>query len=129
MKITQVPLTQCNAGPLLTTLQLNIYPIKSLRGISLPSATLCAQGLAYDRRYILLKPLADGKYKSMFVGNMPEMALFHPTLAPSPEDPWTHFTVDYRPPNPVSSSKEPLQIPFSPEIKRIPRIHHARRYK
>jgi uncharacterized protein YcbX len=126
MKITEVPLTQCNAaiaGLWLTNLQLHIYPIKSLRGISLPSATLCAQGLAYDRRYILLKPLPDGKHKSMFVGNMPEMALFHPTLASSPEDPWTHFTVDYRPPNPVSTQKEPLEIPFSPEIKRLKKIN------
>ncbi|KAE9370909.1 hypothetical protein N431DRAFT_43110 [Stipitochalara longipes BDJ] len=103
--------------------QLHIYPIKSLRGISLPTATLCAQGLAYDRRYVLLKPSADGKFKSMFVGELPEMALFHPTLPSNTEDPWTHFTVDYRPPNPISSQKTPLEVPFSPNTKRLKKIN------
>ncbi len=33
-----------------------VYPVKSLRGISLPSAQLKRRGLQYDRRWMLIKP-------------------------------------------------------------------------
>ncbi|KAG0650298.1 amidoxime reducing component 2 [Hyphodiscus hymeniophilus] len=95
--------------------QLHIYPIKSLRGISLPSATLCAQGLAHDRRYILLKPRDNGTYENMFVGIQPEMALFHCKLS-SPST----FTVEYHIPSPpltnqTPSQNSPIRIPFEPD--------------
>ena len=36
--------------------QINIYPIKSLKGISLDSATVEERGLQYDRRWMLTTP-------------------------------------------------------------------------
>lgn len=35
--------------------ELNIYPVKSLRGISLPSALLTSQGLQHDRRWMVVR--------------------------------------------------------------------------
>lgn len=117
MKITKVRWSHLPARRCLINLQLHIYPIKSLRGISLPTATVCAQGLTYDRRYIL-KPLANGNYKSLFVGEIPEMALFHCLLSSGTGSLGTHFTVDYRPPDPpASSQKSPIEIPFSPNLQ------------
>ncbi|KAL4925903.1 serine hydroxymethyltransferase-domain-containing protein [Aspergillus undulatus] len=68
-----------------------IYPIKSLRGVSLPSATATRTGFKYDRRFMLLKVLpsegqaeaevkagkaAESTLKNMHVPHFPEMALF-----------------------------------------------------
>ncbi|CZR64002.1 uncharacterized protein PAC_13899 [Phialocephala subalpina] len=102
--------------------QLNIYPIKSLRPISLTTATLCPQGLAHDRRYILLKPKPDGTYGHMFVGIQTEMALFHC----SPSTP-SSFNVSYRIPTPPVASPSPaqnttLEIPYEPDIKELSKI-------
>ncbi|KAG4427596.1 hypothetical protein IFR05_016921, partial [Cadophora sp. M221] len=81
------------------TASIIVYPIKSIRGISLPDATLTPQGLLHDRRYLLLRPKDDGSWAKMFVGNQPEMALFHcelpPPSASSSSSPKT-FTVRYR---------------------------------
>ena len=115
MKITQVIAFSTPISELiLTASQLHIYPIKSLRGISLPSATLCPQGLAYDRRYILLKPRENGTFENMFVGVQAEMALFHCRLSSS-----TSFTVEYHTPSPPITPPTPSQdvkikIPFEP---------------
>jgi len=103
--------------------QLHIYPIKSLRGISLPTATICAQGLAYDRRYILLQPSANGTYNNMFVGIQPEMALFHCNLSSA-----TSFEVAYHTPSPPISLSTPsqsqgLEIPFSPDPASLKKIN------
>ncbi|KAK6593157.1 mosc domain-containing protein [Botrytis cinerea] len=43
------------SGPEMTISQLYIYPIKSLRGCSLPSATLTKEGFSYDRKFMLLR--------------------------------------------------------------------------
>ncbi|KAF8857655.1 hypothetical protein BDZ45DRAFT_426596 [Acephala macrosclerotiorum] len=102
--------------------KLNIYPIKSLRPISLTTATLCPQGLAHDRRYILLKPKADGTYVHMFVGNQTEMALFHCNAATS-----SSFNVSYHTPSPPvtppsPSQKTTLEIPYEPEVSELEQI-------
>lgn len=103
--------------------QIHIYPVKSLRGISLPSATLCAQGLAYDRRYILLKPDENGTYSNMFVGIQPEMALFHCKLS-SPST----FTVEYHTPTPpiappTASQDTTIEIPLEPNCAPLQKIN------
>lgn len=99
--------------------QIYLYPIKSLRGVSIPTAKICAQGIEYDRRYILLKCRDDGTYKYGFVGDMPEMALFHSALS-SP----TTFTVSYHtPPAPVApfnhSQQTTIEIPFEPVVTNL----------
>ncbi|PVH77772.1 hypothetical protein DL98DRAFT_573632 [Cadophora sp. DSE1049] len=105
--------------------ELIVYPIKSLRGISLPSATLTPQGLLHDRRYLLLRPQEDGGWGHMFVGDRPEMALFHCELPSSPSSPSsspsTSFTVRYRTPSPPITPPTPAQettitIPFTPSL-------------
>ncbi|PMD25933.1 MOSC domain-containing protein [Hyaloscypha hepaticicola] len=106
--------------------QLYVYPIKSLRPISLPTATLCAQGLAYDRRYILLKPQPNGTFDGMFVGDQPEMALFHCHLSTT-DGSWTHFTVSRHSPNPPLSPSHTrhfrsMEIPFTPDIEPLEKI-------
>ncbi|KUJ14318.1 uncharacterized protein LY89DRAFT_686804 [Mollisia scopiformis] len=96
--------------------QLNIYPIKSLRPISLDTANLCPQGLANDRNYILLKLSQNGTYTNMFIGQQPEMALFHC----SPCTPHT-FTVTYH----LPSSLEPppsIEIPYTPSLASLKQI-------
>ena len=116
MKIKQVSISPSTSHTELTpVLQLYVYPIKSLRGVALPAASLCAQGLAYDRRYVLLRPAKDGnRWTNMFVGVTPEMALFHCAIS-SP----TVFTVTYHTPCPPVSPPTPsqqtaLEIPFEP---------------
>lgn len=50
--------------------EINIYPIKSMGGISLKETTVLPAGLQYDRRWLLL----DGEGKFMTQRNLPEMA-------------------------------------------------------
>jgi uncharacterized protein YcbX len=51
--------------------EINIYPIKSLGGISLPSATVEERGLQYDRRWMLV----DAQNQFMTQRNIHKMAL------------------------------------------------------
>ena len=51
---------------------ITVYPIKSLGGVSLQSATLEPQGLQYDRRWMLIDP---EEKKFLTQRQLPEMAL------------------------------------------------------
>lgn len=57
--------------------EINIYPVKSLAGIALPSSLLDAMGLRYDRRWMLVTPA--GKFITQ--RTHPQMALIRPQLA------------------------------------------------
>lgn len=61
----------------LTVTQLNIYPVKSLAGISLKASKVEARGLAYDRRWMLIDE------QNLFISQrkFPEMALLQPSIA------------------------------------------------
>ncbi|MEI6946859.1 MOSC N-terminal beta barrel domain-containing protein [Paraflavisolibacter sp. H34] len=59
--------------------QLFIYPVKSLGGISLPSAQVTDRGLQYDRRWMLV----DGDGHFMTQRTLPQMALLQPELTES----------------------------------------------
>ncbi|KAH8651898.1 hypothetical protein BGZ60DRAFT_436470 [Tricladium varicosporioides] len=103
--------------------QLYIYPIKSLRGISVSTASLCAQGLALDRRYVLLQRGPDGHWRNMFVGYQPEMALFHCSLDAINNA----FTVTYHKPTPPITHPDPelstaLEIPIEPDFSSLEKI-------
>ncbi|KAF7886070.1 hypothetical protein EAF00_010173 [Botryotinia globosa] len=79
--------TSSPSGPKMTISQLYIYPIKSLRGCSLPSATLTKEGFSYDRKFMLLR-IRDpnskwGRYQNMHISEFPEMALFHTSITDS----------------------------------------------
>lgn len=56
--------------------QLIIYPVKGLRGISLPSAQLTSMGLAHDRRYMLVDD--EGHFLSQ--RSHPQLALMETAL-------------------------------------------------
>ncbi|ATZ56049.1 hypothetical protein BCIN_12g05870 [Botrytis cinerea B05.10] len=116
------------SGPEMTISQLYIYPIKSLRGCSLPSATLTKEGFSYDRKFMLLRvrdPNSKwGPYQNMHVPEFPEMALFHTSIT----DSTLHVTY-HAPPSSSSSSPTPppphptLTIDLSPTtLSHLPKI-------
>ncbi|KAF3061418.1 putative mosc domain containing protein [Daldinia childiae] len=87
--------------------ELYIYPIKSLRPVSLDRALLQREGLRYDRRFMLLKAEAGGGYKNIQVYHFPECALFHQAIDNDNDD--DHVVVTYRIP------EHPLVVPPPPE--------------
>ncbi|KAK6361456.1 hypothetical protein TWF730_005184 [Orbilia blumenaviensis] len=70
--------------------QLYVYPVKSLRGCSVPTATLTSYGLKYDRKYMVvrIKPDENGKttYESQYVGNVDALCLFSASILPDYEN-------------------------------------------
>ncbi|KAA8571304.1 hypothetical protein EYC84_000624 [Monilinia fructicola] len=72
------------SGPKMTISQLYVYPIKSLRGCSLPSATLTKEGFSHDRKFMLLRVHEQdskwGRYQNMHITHFPQMALFHTSI-------------------------------------------------
>ena len=57
--------------------EINIYPIKSLKGITLDSATVEARGLRHDRRWML----TDGDYRFLTQREFPRMVLIEVGVA------------------------------------------------
>ena len=106
--------------------KLYIYPIKSLRPAEVSEGTLTAQGLAFDRRFMLLKVEAgengaEPALKNMHIPHFPEMGLFRTAIElPKTEDESGKLIVTYTP----SSSREEgdtrpcetrrLEIPLRP---------------
>ncbi|KFY50605.1 hypothetical protein V496_09281 [Pseudogymnoascus sp. VKM F-4515 (FW-2607)] len=108
--------------------QLYIYPVKSLRGIALPSATVVGTGLENDRTFMLLRveggETTPRKLNNMSVSRVTEMALFKTALVQSSEgdgDSFEQFTVTYAGP---SSSLPPttITIPFVPDTENLEMI-------
>ncbi|OTB08202.1 hypothetical protein M426DRAFT_19349 [Hypoxylon sp. CI-4A] len=96
---------------------LYIYPIKSLRPLSVPTAQLRREGLRYDRRFMLLKVEADGKYRNIQTVHFPECTLFYQTLEFDEEGENNgHIVVTYRIPD------EPLLDPPPPEQRTSLRV-------
>lgn len=56
--------------------QIHIYPVKSLKGIMLESATVEHRGLQYDRRWMVVN--ADGQFVTQ--RELPRMALITPAI-------------------------------------------------
>ncbi|KAI1409571.1 MOSC domain-containing protein [Hypoxylon sp. FL1857] len=96
--------------------ELYIYPIKSLRPLSVPAAQLRREGLQYDRRFMLLKVEADGRYKNIQTAYFPECTLFHQALDGD------HVVVSYRIPArplidpPPPAQRTALRVPLNPSI-------------
>ncbi|KAJ5707246.1 hypothetical protein N7488_007047 [Penicillium malachiteum] len=92
--------------------KLYIYPIKSLRPTPLTAATICSEGIQYDRRYMLLK-VESGKdgagptLKNMHISHFPEMGLFQTAVEfPKDNDDTGKIIVTYNPPSTQESMKE-----------------------
>ncbi|KAI1762928.1 MOSC domain-containing protein [Hypoxylon sp. FL1150] len=60
--------------------ELYIYPIKSLRLMSVRSTRLLREGLQHDRRFMLLKAEANGRHTNVQISKFPECALFAQAL-------------------------------------------------
>ncbi|KAF7915084.1 hypothetical protein BELL_0508g00050 [Botrytis elliptica] len=113
------------SGPKMTISQLYIYPIKSLRGCSLPSATLTKEGFSYDRKFMLLRihdPNSKwGRYQNMHISEFPEMALFHTSITDSTLH-VTYHAPSSSPQTPVSPHPT-LTIDLSPStLSHLPEI-------
>ena len=76
--------------------EINIYPIKSLAGISLRESKIERRGLAFDRRWMLI----DEKNKFLTQREFPKMATIKTEILPDGLQ--------------VSSGREILVIPFEP---------------
>ncbi|KAL4792888.1 serine hydroxymethyltransferase-domain-containing protein [Aspergillus venezuelensis] len=112
-----------------------IYPIKSLRGVSLLSATATRTGFKYDRRFMLLKVIpAEGDagergettLKNMHVPHFPEMALFGTDLfEPEGQREKGRVRVTFYPPSAeqedgvVQGAKkgDSIEIPLTPDTR------------
>ncbi|KAK6520967.1 hypothetical protein TWF506_001203 [Arthrobotrys conoides] len=80
--------------------ELYIYPVKSLRGCSVPTATLTRYGLKHDRKYMIVRIVPSDKandnydtkgsekyiYESQYVGRVDSLCLFSASILPSYED-------------------------------------------
>lgn len=92
--------------------KLYVYPIKSLRGISIDSTTLTKHGFPYDRRFMILQVVDENgekTFKNMSVASFNEMVRFFPAL----DEKKTTITVTFKPIN--GSEPKTLDIPLEPE--------------
>ncbi|KAI9725408.1 MAG: hypothetical protein M1828_003258 [Chrysothrix sp. TS-e1954] len=102
---------------------LYIYPIKSLRGISLPSTTLLQSGFPFDRRFMLLKdhgpgainPKSGVRHENMHVSGFPLACLFTTALnIPANGDASKgSITVTYH--DPETNNDKTLDVPLVPD--------------
>lgn len=109
--------------------QIYVYPVKSLRGVSVDSATLTSQGFPYDRSFMLLQIVEDKDndqaangghptYKNMSIASYNSMCRFIPTLDTKGEDP--KMTVTFHPVN--SDKAQSISIPLSPDTADLEEI-------
>ncbi|KAH8808856.1 hypothetical protein F5884DRAFT_793563 [Xylogone sp. PMI_703] len=108
---------EAKSGPKMKISQLYIYPIKSLRGIPVSSATLTKVGFEQDRKYVLLRVEPD-ELKVMMVSKETEMCLFNTAIKDD------KIVVSYRPPK-GSSQKAPsdLEIPLKPDCRQLETVN------
>lgn len=52
-----MPLSSTSNSPILS--QINLYPVKSLRGFSVASANITSRGLEYDRRFMVVDSMGE----------------------------------------------------------------------
>ncbi|KAI9836891.1 MAG: hypothetical protein M1819_001056 [Sarea resinae] len=105
--------------------QIYTYPIKALRGVPLSQAQLSEQGLAYDRRFMLLKVHDEydeqGKpqrrLENMHIAEFPDLALFltdiqFPSSAKATDG---KIVLRYKPPGSKPTS-ESIEVPLQPQL-------------
>lgn len=57
------------------------YPVKSMRGEALDTATLTLQGIAEDRRYAFVQSESRSEFPWLTARELPEMLLYQPAVA------------------------------------------------
>ena len=85
------------SGTIATITELNIYPVKSCRGIALQSAQLTATGLAHDRQWMFVN--AQGRFVTQ--RELPQLALVECALESE------HLTL-------LAPGVAPLRLPLAP---------------
>ncbi|GLB10823.1 hypothetical protein AtubIFM57258_007235 [Aspergillus tubingensis] len=111
------------------------YPIKSLQGVPISSATFTRTGFPYDRHYMLLKVLPNGEYKNMHVPHFPEMSLFYTDIIHGDDGKKatgsgsSRIVVTHRPPpaDDQSQSQRKLEVPLVPNtagLKEVEVVMH-----
>lgn len=96
-----------------------VYPVKSLRGIEVDSATLTKHGFPYDRTFCLLQVHDESgvkSYKNMSVANYNEMVRFFPSFNEGEES----ITITYYPID--NSDSKTIEIPLKPDTSKLEEI-------
>ena len=106
--------------------QLYVYPIKSLRGVTLDSAVLTRYGFLFDRQFMVLKVL-DGEngektFKNTSLANDNEMVQFFPEiLIPEDGDPSKgSVAITFKPVN--GGEEKTLDVPLEPDTSNLEAI-------
>jgi uncharacterized protein YcbX len=105
-------------------MQIFIYPVKSLRGVSVSEATITKYGFLYDRCYMLVKedsstPDVKNKHGSMLIGLIPEMALFTTSIQYPSEEGDGEITVTFHSPG---SEETNITLPLQPDTTGLGRL-------
>lgn len=107
-----------NASLLTSIIKVYTYPVKSIRGISLPSLSAMYTGFPHDRRFMLYSVAKD---KNMHVSEFTEMCLFTTAFADepsssSPSKVIVTYTKDHAFDKPEQKVKDdPLEIDLAPD--------------
>ncbi|KAH0543548.1 hypothetical protein FGG08_002109 [Glutinoglossum americanum] len=104
--------------------QIYIYPIKSLRGVSLSQAQLTSHGFEYDRTFMLLRvdDAETGQFTNLQVGRVPQLTLFTTEIQfPTAESAGEIF-VHYRAPSESQASQRSLGIPLQPTTEGLAEV-------
>jgi uncharacterized protein len=67
-------------SPIATILQLARYPVKSMRGESLPSTALTLQGVPEDRRYAFVQAASRTAFPWLTARQMPDLLRYKPAV-------------------------------------------------
>lgn len=98
--------------------EIYVYPIKSLRGCTLPSITTSAAGFDHDRRFMIQR-ISNGKH--LAVGKDFEMCLFTTELSPisKPTKVLVRYNSDcaFKTPEHKVDRDAVLEIPLVPNVK------------
>ncbi|KAF2167762.1 hypothetical protein M409DRAFT_21913 [Zasmidium cellare ATCC 36951] len=107
--------------PSLSVSALYIYPIKSLREISIKHATLTPQGLQYDRRFMLREIKEDGSRKNMGCYHVPLMARFVPEFASLDSNGKVNdaIRVSFSPTSQDTENQTEILIPLEPDVSKL----------
>ncbi|KIW36470.1 uncharacterized protein PV06_11285 [Exophiala oligosperma] len=95
--------------------QIYVYPVKSLRGTALQSATLSKEGFVIDRKYMLMNVQRD-KLENMHITHFPRMALFCTSIEGD------NITINYHEPLGADTAKQTLKIPLRPSYEGLAEV-------
>lgn len=107
--------------------EVRIYPIKSIRGISLQSHRTTAMGFEYDRIFMLQRVQDD---KNMHLPHFPSMCLFTTDLSPNADDPdkvLVRYGLDHtfdQPDKKLPKEEEVLEVPIKPDVSGLKQIEY-----